>query len=87
MKFISAILIASASAVSLSGAPGAVVPAKPGPIAWDPDTLPPCPNNVTPVIPRTLMDDGVTHVVKYPKVGASCKLQIGDMSLIMTNRI
>ena len=38
------------------------------PIAWDAATLPPCPSPE-----RTMMDDGLTHVVKYPYVGATCK--------------
>ena len=45
---------------------------------WDKDTLPTCPD-----APRTVMDDGKTHVTKYPYVGASCKLQIGETTLIM----
>ena len=35
---------------------------------WDPATLPPCPDDSK----RTVMDDGKTHVTKYPLVGASC---------------
>ena len=38
------------------------------PVAWNPDTLPACPS-----AERTMMDDGKTHVVKYPYVGATCK--------------
>ena len=38
------------------------------PVAWMPDTLPACPS-----AERTMMDDGKTHVVKYPYVGATCK--------------
>ena len=38
------------------------------PVAWDPSTLPPCPS-----AERTMMDDGKTHVVKFPYVGATCK--------------
>ena len=38
------------------------------PVAWKPDTLPACPS-----AERTMMDDGKTHVVKYPYVGATCK--------------
>ena len=38
------------------------------PVAWDASTLPPCPS-----AERTMMDDGKTHVVKFPYVGATCK--------------
>ena len=40
------------------------------PKAWDPKTLPECPSDPA----RTIMDDGKTHISKYPYVGASCKL-------------
>merc|ERR1719453_1844807 len=39
---------------------------------WDRDSLPDCPADDT----RTIMDDGKTHVTKYPLVGASCKAQV-----------
>ena len=45
---------------------------------WNKDSLPACPD-----APRTIMDDGETHVTKFPFVGATCQLQIGDVSLIM----
>ena len=35
---------------------------------WDPATLPPCPDDPK----RTIMDDGKTHVTKFPMNGASC---------------
>ena len=35
---------------------------------WKKSTLPDCPEPS-----RTVMDDGKTHVVKYPMVGATCK--------------
>jgi len=35
---------------------------------WDPASLPPCPDDSK----RTIMDDGKTHVTKFPYVGASC---------------
>ena len=41
------------------------------PVPWDPATLPPCPSPE-----RTMMDDGETHVVKYPYVGATCVMQM-----------
>ena len=37
---------------------------------WDKDSLPDCPADPE----RTVMDDSETHVVKYPFVGATCKL-------------
>ena len=43
---------------------------------WDKDTLPDCPADPA----RTIMDDGKTHVVQYPKVGASCKMQKSDVA-------
>ena len=45
---------------------------------WDKASLPPCP-----APPRTIMDDGETHVTKYPFVGATCQLQIGEVNLVM----
>ena len=47
---------------------------------WDKASLPACPD-----APRTIMDDGETHVTKYPFVGATCQLQIGEVSLVMLN--
>ena len=37
---------------------------------WLKDTLPTCPDDKN----RTIMDDGKTHIVKYPYVGAVCQL-------------
>ena len=42
-------------------------------VAWKPETLPPCPSPE-----RTVMDDGKTHVVKYPYVGATCKASLAQ---------
>jgi len=39
---------------------------------WDKASLPDCPSDAT----RTVMDDGKTHVSKYPYVGATCKMQV-----------
>ena len=39
---------------------------------WDKDSLTDCPGPG-----RTIMDDGKTHVSKYPNVGATCKFQTG----------
>jgi hypothetical protein len=35
---------------------------------WDKDSLPACPEDPT----RTVMDDGETHVAKWPFVGSTC---------------
>ena len=35
---------------------------------WKESTLPDCPD-----FTRSVMDDGKTHVVRYPHVGATCK--------------
>ena len=52
-------------------------------VSWDPTTLPPCPGEG-----RTVMDDGKTHVTKYPYVGATCIAQLSSAvpteDLIMT---
>ena len=45
---------------------------------WDKDSLPDCPEPT-----RTKMDDGKTHVTKYPYVGATCKVQVGETALVM----
>jgi hypothetical protein len=37
---------------------------------WLKESLPDCPTDDS----RTIMDDGKTHVTKYPLVGASCKM-------------
>jgi len=44
--------------------------AAPKPVAWLKDTLPACPDDKN----RTIMDDGKTHIVKFPYVGAVCQL-------------
>jgi hypothetical protein len=44
------------------------------PVAWLKDTLPACPDDKN----RTIMDDGKTHIVKFPYVGAVCQLQLED---------
>jgi hypothetical protein len=46
----------------------------PKPVAWLKDTLPACPDDKN----RTIMDDGKTHIVKYPFAGAVCQLQLED---------
>ena len=76
MKFTVAIaLIAGTEAARLNAA---------DPVAWEPETLPPCPG-----AGRTVMDDGKTHVTKYPYVGATCVAQLSSAvpadSLIMTS--
>ena len=37
---------------------------------WDKSSLPDCPEDKN----RIIMDDGETHVTKYPYVGATCQL-------------
>ena len=45
---------------------------------WDKDSLPKCPADTS----RTKMDDGRTHVTKYPYNGASCQAQVsGDPAI------
>ena len=67
MKFIIAAILSASSAFKLTSTE-----------PWDKDSLPDCPAE-----PRTVMDDGKTHVTKYPYVGATCKMQIGETALIM----
>ena len=72
-SFAVACLLGLSSAVKISG----------DPVSWDKDTLPDCPADKT----RTVMDDGKTHVTKYPYVGASCKIQVEEegITLIQTH--
>jgi len=37
---------------------------------WDKASLPDCPSDVN----RIILDDGETHVTKYPYVGATCQV-------------
>lgn len=60
---------AAPAAPAAAGAPATPTAPAPTPVAWLPSTLPPCPSPE-----RTMMDDGKTHVVKYPYVGATCKV-------------
>ena len=46
-------------------------------VSWDQSTLPLCPSPE-----RTMMDDGKTHVVKYPYVGATCKSALVQMDAV-----
>jgi len=57
---------------SVADPPAAADPeeAPPKPVAWLKDTLPACPEDKN----RTIMDDGKTHIVKFPYVGAVCQL-------------
>ena len=48
---------------------------KPKPVAWLKETLPACPTDEN----RTIMDDGKTHIVKFPYVGAVCQAQIANV--------
>ena len=74
MKFILLTFLATSSALSLRAldpAPAAdPEEAPPKPVAWLKDTLPACPDDKN----RTIMDDGKTHIVKFPYVGAVCAL-------------
>ena len=65
----------------LIGATSSVLIAR-GDTPWIKESLPECPKDKK----RTKMDDQKTHVVKYPYVGASCKLYIPeqDISLVMS---
>ena len=95
MKFFLLAFVAATSAMSLRtmGGPPAADPAAaaataaaaaaeeagpPKPVAWLKDTLPACPDDKN----RTIMDDGKTHIVKFPYVGAVCALQIDDTVMI-----
>ena len=62
-----ALLIAAASAVKITKHGGWEWDSSATP--WDPASLPDCPADPA----RTIMDDGKTHVSKYPNVGATCK--------------
>ena len=57
-----------ASLTHTASEPKSNVTAEVVPLAWDAATLPACPSPE-----RTMMDDGKTHVVKFPYVGATCK--------------
>ena len=80
MKFtILLALVATSSALTLRNltepaaepaAAAAADEAPPTPVAWMKDTLPACPDDKN----RTIMDDGKTHIVKFPYVGAVCQL-------------
>ena len=66
-------LVATAQALKLRSADDSKAAAEeedkpPKPVAWLKDTLPACPDDKN----RTIMDDGKTHIVKYPYVGAVC---------------
>ena len=64
MKFF-ALFLAAVSATTIKQL--APPKAYPDSLTWDPATLPACPEPS-----RTIMDDGETHVTKYPYVGATC---------------
>ena len=65
MKFFTAaLLVVAASATTIKQ-----LSAEP----WLPETLPACPEPS-----RTIMDDGETHVTKYPYVGATCVAQVAS---------
>ena len=72
-SFAVALLLGTISAVHLNKS------TDPKPIPWDKDTLPSCPADGK----RTIMDDGRTHIVKYPRVGASCKIQVVEEGITL----
>ena len=59
---------AGAAAAGADTAAADTEEAPPKPVAWLKDTLPACPDDKN----RTIMDDGKTHIVKFPYVGAVC---------------
>jgi len=69
MKFAVACLLGLTSAFRLNAEP----------VAWDKDTLPECPTDKK----RTVMDDGKTHVAKYPFVGSTCRLQVVEEGITL----
>ena len=73
VSFAVACLISSSNAVKLRNRNKDAGPWTWDPAAtpWDKDSLPDCPADSG----RTIMDDGKTHVSKYPNVGATCKAQ------------
>lgn len=70
--------VSFAVAMLLSSTQAVRVKDSPVPKPWDPKTLPECPSDPA----RTIMDDGRTHVTKYPYVGASCKPQTESKSFV-----
>jgi hypothetical protein len=73
MKYLTlavACLINNTSAIDLKHKNKQDDEAPPTPVAWLKDTLPACPDDAN----RTIMDDGKTHIVKFPYVGAVCML-------------
>lgn len=49
------------------------------PVPWLKDTLPECPTDKK----RTIMDDGKTHIAKYPFVGATCRIQVQEQGVTL----
>ena len=41
-------------------------------VAWDPSTLPNCPDDISPDIKRSILPDYETYATRYPMVGATC---------------
>jgi hypothetical protein len=48
-------------------------------------TLPDCPPNDALGYPATSMNNGQDHPIRTPYVGANCKVQVGDVALVMTS--
>ena len=52
--------------------------------SWDKSSLPACPSDAR----RTVMDDGLTHITKYPYNGATCAMQLpstGELVFVNEN--
>ena len=71
VSFAVACLISNTSALKLKQKDAGPYTYDPSATPWDKESLPACPADAG----RTIMDDGSTHVSKYPNVGATCKAQ------------
>ena len=78
VSFAVACLLSTSSAVKLRSMKDGPQEYDPSKTPWDKETLPECPADTG----RTIMDDGKTHVSKYPNVGSTCKFQVGADSLV-----
>jgi len=70
VTFAIACFLSSASAIKLTTSDSGPWVYDASKTPWDKDSLADCPGPG-----RTIMDDGSTHVSKYPNVGATCKMQ------------
>ena len=78
VTFAVACLLSASSAVKIKGRKDGPWVYDSSKTPWYKDTLPDCPADPA----RTIMDDGKTHVSKYPNVGSTCKFQVGSESLV-----